>query len=128
MKKILTRLTLLALVLMLALAPVAASACSYGSGSDSSSSYWYDYGVSIVKNANRQIAAEIAEARADAKYAFTEAQLDYIINRLVNRTNSIANNAIWRASLYGVTAVCEYKAYTIGGRTVWIDPLKVVYV
>ena len=84
--------------------------------------------MSIVNNANRQIAAAIADAQEDAENATSEAQIDRIINRLVSKTNSIASNAIWKASLYGVKAVCEYKAYNIGGRTVWIDPLKVVMV
>lgn len=55
-----------------------------------------------------------------------ERSLDRIIDKLVRDTDGLANQMIQKAAEYGIEVICEYVAVEIGGRTVWIDPLRIV--
>ncbi|MDF2674217.1 MAG: hypothetical protein K0R09_2485 [Clostridiales bacterium] len=51
--------------------------------------------------------------------------LDNIVNRLIQKTNDIANDAIRIAAENGYTVICEMVEVEVGNRFVLIDPLRV---
>lgn len=55
-----------------------------------------------------------------------DTQIDLRLNRLVRETDREANAMIQKAARYGVTVECEYVEVTIGGKTVLIDPLRII--
>jgi len=65
---------------------------------------------------------ELIQARID----YLNAQIDIIIEDVVNVTNQMASDAIAYAAQYGIIVECEYIEAIIGGRKVLIDPLRVV--
>lgn len=80
----------------------------------------------IAEKANKDVDQEIAKAQAKAEYAKSEAQLDRIIDQLLDKTSAIVARAIIRINRLGGEAVCEYVEVQIGGRTVLVDPLRIV--
>ena len=85
-------------------------------------------GLEIVRQANLRIEEIIEQSIALAQYAHSDAELDCIISSMLLRTNAVSRTAQVAASLCGVKTVCEYVPVTIGGRTVSVDPLRVVLV
>lgn len=76
----------------------------------------------IVRTANWQIDCEVAMTRSIAN----EQNIDYLLVRLVARSNAIGARAIRQAALFGAVVECEYEEVEILGRTVLIDPLRVI--
>lgn len=83
----------------------------------------------IAAKANEKIEKEIEKAileaeslKRDHRY---EVKLDKIINKLVLKTNKIAQKAIRDIEKLGFTAECEYQDVIIGNRVVKIDPIRV---
>lgn len=52
--------------------------------------------------------------------------LDEIINDLIEDTNKLANEMVEKAAEEGITVICELIEVEIGGRSVLIDPLKII--
>ena len=85
-------------------------------------------GLEIVRQANLRIEEIIEESVRLAEHAQNEAELDCIITSMLVRTRAVSSTAQIAASLCGVKTVCEYVPVIIGGRTVSVDPLRVVLV
>ncbi len=89
----------------------------------------YTKAVYIAEKANREIDFEIHKAilkeemiRDHPNY---EAKLDIIIEVLIKKTERISAKAQMRIERLGFEAECEYKLVIIGGREVYVDPLRV---
>jgi fructose-1,6-bisphosphatase len=52
-------------------------------------------------------------------------EMDRIIDRLIQRTNDMANNTISIAAENGYTVICEMVEVQVGDRIVLVDPLRV---
>ena len=63
-----------------------------------------------------------------AERASSEAEVDAIVASMLVRTKAVSSAAQIAAAVCGVKTVCEYVPVTIGGRTVLVDPLRVVLV
>lgn len=55
-----------------------------------------------------------------------DSNLDKIVNRLIQKTNYIANDTVSIAAENGYTVICELVEVEVGNRVVLIDPLRVV--
>lgn len=62
-------------------------------------------------------------AKRTAQY---NAELDLLINNLVNVTNKMTATTIDAVAKLGITAVCEWVHVKIGHKWVWVDPVQVV--
>lgn len=82
--------------------------------------------LSIAEKANEDIAKEIQKAQIKAEKVKSEAQLDFIIEKLLNKTSKIVSKAIIKIDKLGGEAVCEYVEVQIGDRVVLVDPLRIV--
>lgn len=85
-------------------------------------------GYEIVRTANLRIEEIIEESCAAAEVATSECQINAIINSMISRTNAVSKSAQASAAACGVKTVCDYVEVEIGGRTVLVDPLRVVLV
>jgi len=89
----------------------------------------YEKVTQIVETANEKIDLEVEKAIEQAallaKDDSYEEDLDEIINKLLIKTEAIANDAIEDAAEYGALLICDYVEITIGDRIVLIDPLRV---
>lgn len=137
MKK-LRRLSVCLLLAAILLAPVCASAQTYAASMESlqrrndacmlSGDFKTQCGLEIVRQANARIEQVIEQSSRLAQCATSKAQIDAIIVSMLLRTSAISKTAQAAASLCGVKTVCEYVQVTLGGRTVYVDPLRVVLV
>ena len=86
----------------------------------------------IVDKANADIEAKVAATKSlcDKMYSLDAEKHDALItnhiNKMVEKTNAIAEKAINDCAKLGVTAVCEYTVVIIAGREVWVDPIKTI--
>ncbi len=64
-------------------------------------------------------------AQLQAAKSLYEAEMDKLINELVQVTNAMANETMRIAADNGVTVICELVEVQIGNRVVLIDPLRV---
>ncbi|CAH0347646.1 hypothetical protein [Bacillus sp. CECT 9360] len=62
-------------------------------------------------------------AKRTAQY---NAELDLLINNLVNVTNEMTARTINTVAKMGINAVCEWEYVKIGHKWVWVDPVAVV--
>lgn len=85
-------------------------------------------GLEIVRQANNRIESIIEESVRMAERAQSEAEIECIIASMMVRTRAISSTAQIAAAMCGVKTVCEYVPVSIGGRTVYVDPLRVVLV
>ena len=85
-------------------------------------------GLEIVRQANYRIEDIIEESVRKAECAQSEAEVECIIASMLVRTRAVSSAAQIAAALCGVKTVCEYVPVSIGGRTVYVDPLRVVLV
>lgn len=85
-------------------------------------------GLEIVRQANLRIEDIIEESVRAAERAQSEAEVDCIIASMLVRTRAVSGTAQIAAAVCGVKTVCEYVPVSIGGRTVYVDPLRVVLV
>lgn len=85
-------------------------------------------GLEIVHQANLRIEEIIEESVRMADLAQSEDEIECIIASMLVRTRAVSSTAQIAASLCGVKTVCEYVPVAIGGRTVFVDPLRVVLV
>ena len=135
MKKIKSMIALL-LVAMMFIMPLQAAA-DRGAGVRTVQRYNSRYctkdvvkqaGLEIVRLANERIEQIIDEACALAAKANCPGSVDAIIVAMLVRTSAVSIAAQVAAEICGVKTVCEYVEVTIGGRTVLVDPLRVVLV
>lgn len=61
----------------------------------------------------------------DAAKLKYNAELDKLVNNLIQRTNLMANETIKIAAENGYTVICELMEVQVGDRVVLIDPLRV---
>ena len=85
-------------------------------------------GLEIVRQANNRIESIIEESVRMAERAQSEEEIECIIASMMVRTRAISSTAQIAAAMCGVKTVCEYVPVSIGGRTVYVDPLRVVLV
>lgn len=135
MKKIKSLVALL-LVAMMFIMPLQATADT-GAGVRSVQNYNARYcpkdaveqaGLEIVRLANERIEQIIEESCRQADKANSPAAVDAIIVSMLVRTSAVSIAAQVAAEVCGVKTVCEYVPVEIGGRTVMVDPLRVVLV
>ena len=91
----------------------------------------YTWVIEEVERTNEEIDALIEEAKdeadgLDVNDKHYEKDLNKIIDKLVKETNKLAGKMIKKAAKVGIEVICEYEPFQIGGRTVEIDPLRVV--
>jgi len=53
------------------------------------------------------------------------AEIDSIINNLLEVTNSMSAKMIEAAANEGITVYCDWVEVTLGGRTILVDPLRI---
>lgn len=80
----------------------------------------------VAEKVNQDIAFEIAKAQIKAEKAKDEADLDCIINKLLEKTAKLVDKGIIKIERLGGEAVCEYITVEIGGRTILVDPIRIV--
>lgn len=132
MKRLLSIILIMVFVLSLSISPVFAS----GTG--------YEKVLADVNRTNEKIEKMIDKAQKEAdkvieKYSREpeirkerknpvelEEKIDKIINKLVEATNKEAAQMIKRAANKGFKVVCQWVPVEIGGRTVMIDPLRIL--
>ncbi len=90
----------------------------------------YDTTISQVENVeqalsiNNQAGTNNVQLLETIKSNYDE-KLDKIVNKLIQRTNDIANKTISIAAENGYTVICELVEVQVGDRVVLIDPLRV---
>ena len=85
-------------------------------------------GLKIVEQANARIEQIIRESCQMAEQADCKAEIDCIIFSMLLRTETVSKTAQLAAAVCGVKTVCEYVPVEIGGRVVYVDPLRVILV
>lgn len=85
-------------------------------------------GLEIVEQANARIEQIIRESCRMAEQADCKAEVDCIIFSMLLRTETVSKTAQLAAAVCGVKTVCEYVPVEIGGRVVYVDPLRVILV
>jgi len=80
----------------------------------------------IAEKANADVKKEIHKAQVKAMNAKNDAQIEQIIEKLLTKTEMIVEKAIIKIERYGGQAVCELVEVEIGGRTVLVDPIRIV--
>lgn len=82
--------------------------------------------IRIAEKANDDVDKEIAKAQKQADKAKMEKDIDCIIKKLLEKTERITAKAIEKIERLGGDAECEYVEVLVGGRTVLVDPLRIV--
>ena len=82
--------------------------------------------IRIAEKANDDVDKEIAKAQEQAEKAKKAADLDRIIEKLLEKTERTVSKAIEQIERLGGEAECEYVEVLIGGRSVLVDPLRIV--
>ena len=80
--------------------------------------------LDMVNDANAKIEICVEKAQEKAEGADSE-KLDKIIEKLVEKTNSIVDKTAKKAEKRGYTVEFEYYDVQVGDRTVTIDPMTV---
>lgn len=76
--------------------------------------------------AEKELTGQGLEDRINSLTANKDVEINNLINNLVNETNAVAQAMFARAEEMGVTVICELIPVIIDGRTVMIDPIRVV--
>ena len=82
--------------------------------------------IRIAEKANDDVDKEIAKAQEQAAKAKKGKDIDRIIEKLLEKTERITAKAIEKIQKLGGEAECEYVEVLVGGRTVLVDPLRIV--
>lgn len=89
-------------------------------------SYEEEVILQIAEKANADVEKEIAKAQIKAEKAKNDDKIDIIIEKLLAKTEMIVTKAIIKIEGLGGEAVCEYIEIEIGGKTVLVDPIRIV--
>lgn len=90
----------------------------------------YDTIINVLQEAQRVLPSDsraynAVSAQIELAKSKYNAELDKLINELIQKTNAMANETIKIAGENGYTVICELKEVQIGDRIVLIDPLRV---
>ncbi|MBN2796080.1 MAG: hypothetical protein JXR88_11785 [Clostridia bacterium] len=78
------------------------------------------------KLAKKELEGQSLTDRLNSLTANKDVEITNLINNLVNDTNAVAQAMFARANDLGVTVLCELVPVIIDGRTVMIDPIRVI--
>ena len=79
-----------------------------------------------VDYANKTLTGDELQFEIDALLIERNANINAIIQELIDVTNAVAFEMFQSAAEQGVTVICELVPVEIGGQTVMIDPIRII--